>query len=87
MDSIAWQETGIAMPPQDGILSKRALKLQQWESHRDEIYQSYVVQNHTLQMTMKIMKENHDFTPRKVALSPISSFISWRCPRDAKLKR
>jgi hypothetical protein len=58
------QQAGTAIPRQDGKLSKRALKLQQWGSYRDEIYQLYVVQNHTLQATMKMMKEKYDFTPR-----------------------
>jgi Clr5 domain len=58
------QQTGTTRPPQHEQPSKRRLKLQRWESHRDEIYDIYVVQNQTLQATMRMLKEKHDFVPR-----------------------
>jgi hypothetical protein len=58
------QQGGAARLPQHGRPSKRHLKLQIWESHRDETYEIYVVQNHTLQATMRILKQKHDFAPR-----------------------
>ncbi|KAE9382099.1 hypothetical protein N431DRAFT_321006 [Stipitochalara longipes BDJ] len=63
MSTVNPQQEGAARPPQDRNLSKRTLKLQKWDSYRDEIYRIYVLQNHTLGATMKIIKENHNFAP------------------------
>jgi hypothetical protein len=58
------QQDGAARLPQDTKLSKWILKLQKWDSCRDEIYRIYVLQNRTLQATMKIIKEKYNFAPR-----------------------
>jgi hypothetical protein len=58
------QQTGTARLPQEGKPSKRDMKLQIWESYREEIREIYVVQNKTLQATMDMLKEKHQFNLR-----------------------
>lgn len=58
------QDEVAARPPQDRTLSKRLLSVQRWNYYQDEIYQIYVIQNHTLQETMKMIREKHGFGAR-----------------------
>ena len=37
---------------------------QQWESHREEIFETYMIKNETLKKTMRILDEKYGFSPR-----------------------
>ena len=52
--------------------SSRQRKEQQWESHREEIYELYMVENKTLRKTMQIMRDKYSFTPRSAILATFS---------------
>lgn len=39
-------------------------KQEQWESHREELYELYMMENRTLKKTMQIMRDKYNFTPR-----------------------
>jgi hypothetical protein len=39
---------------------------QQWESHREEIFEIYMMKNETLKKTMRILDEKYGFSPRYV---------------------
>jgi hypothetical protein len=49
--------------------SSRQRKQQQWESHREEIHELYMVESKTLKSTMQIMKDKYNFTPRSAPLA------------------
>jgi hypothetical protein len=46
------------------ISSSGRRKDQRWESHRDEIYEIYMLRNNTLKKTMQIIQEKYGFSPR-----------------------
>ena len=46
---------------------------QQWESHREEIFETYMIKNETLKKTMRILDEKYGFSPRYVKLLAIPS--------------
>ena len=54
--------------------SSRQRKQQQWESHREEIHELYMVESKTLKSTMQIMKDKYNFTPRS-APSPFPPLL------------
>jgi hypothetical protein len=37
---------------------------QQWESHREEIFETYMIKNETLKKIMRILDEKYGFSPR-----------------------
>ena len=41
---------------------------QQWESHREEIFETYMIKNETLKKTMRILDEKYGFSPRYVKI-------------------
>jgi len=41
---------------------------QQWESHREEIFETYMIENETLKKTMQILDEKYGFSPRYVKI-------------------
>ncbi|KAN0089685.1 hypothetical protein V8E51_019945 [Hyaloscypha variabilis] len=43
--------------------SSRERKQQQWESHREEIHDLYMMENRTLKKTVQIMRDKYNFTP------------------------
>jgi hypothetical protein len=54
--------------------SSRQRKQQQWESHREEIHELYMVDNKTLKSTMQIIKNKYNFTPRS---APLAIFLLY----------
>ena len=52
--------------------SSRERKQRQWESHREEIHELYMMENRTLKKTMQIMRDKYNFTPRSVVYPNIS---------------
>lgn len=47
--------------------SRRWRKHQEWESHREEIYEIYMKEGNTLEKTIQVMKDKYGFAPRYAA--------------------
>jgi hypothetical protein len=60
----AQQQVDTKMPQLGLKPSKRDLKLKNWESHREEICEIYVMQGNTLRKTMQFMREKYNFQHR-----------------------
>lgn len=46
------------------LANPRRRNHQQWESHREEIFETYMIKNETLKKTMRILDEKYGFSPR-----------------------
>jgi hypothetical protein len=62
--------------------SSRQRKQQQWESHREEIHELYMVENKTLKSTMQIIKEKYNFTPRSAIFLLYFGILGRRIPNS-----
>jgi hypothetical protein len=70
--------------------SSRQRKQQQWESHREEIHELYMVDNKTLKSTMQIIKNKYNFTPRSAPprhLPPLLWDLWTACPKLIRRRR
>ena len=62
--------------------SSRERKQQQWESHREEIHDLYMMENRTLKKTMQIMRDKYKFTLRSAPHLNFFFTYLWDCLED-----